>query len=215
MEDPIVIATLGNYWLKTKFTVWVDIPVDSQSITGSRYKELALEAVEDWKVALKKFTASHPEHSRLNLIEFETTEDIDNADIRIRWWYSNPSNGETRFSPHLGKINFSDVFIAKFQGPYMPSIDSPVLPNSQAPVIRNEEEIKSVVKHELGHALGLGHCSYSKDLMYTGDIRPNPRREFSKIDFEVLSQKFSVIENSSSPISTTHFIPKNSWESVE
>jgi len=213
MDEQIILATNEKYWLKTKFKVWIKTPADSDSISGTRYRELAKEAIEEWKSVLDDFANSNQIHSRLGNIEFEIVDECDIADIRIAWNYSHQYNGFTRFEPPSGSIVFSRITIAKHHGPIIQNTGDPI-PSNTTLEVRTQKEIKSVVKHEFGHALGLGHCSFSGDMMYNLDQKPNTERKISKLDLEVLSQKFSIIENPCQQISVSHIIPKDDWESL-
>ena len=77
MVESIILSTNEKYWLKTKFKVWIKTPADSDSISGSRYRELAIEAIKEWKAVLDEFANSNQTHSRLRNIEFEIINEND------------------------------------------------------------------------------------------------------------------------------------------
>ena len=103
MEKEIVIGVLPNYWNKFKFTVSIFLPQDSRIITGSRYRELVIEAFEIWERILHDYAKKHQECKHLDKIKFKISDTYqNNDDIQVNWNFSNPSNGLTSFDPLLG-----------------------------------------------------------------------------------------------------------------
>lgn len=209
-----MIGVLPNYWNKFEFTVSIFLPQDSKIITGSRYRELVIEAFEIWEKILHDYAKKHQECKHLEKIKFKISDTYqNNDDIQVNWNFSNPSNGLTSFDPSLGLITNSYIIIAKNHGPLIENMELPEEQYGNELIPRDIDQIRSAALHEIGHALGLGHCNFSKDLMYTfSDDQPDPQRRISNLDVEIICQKFRIVENPQDlPLQTTHMISLDSW----
>jgi len=209
----IRIVTLQNYWSKNNFKIGIS-GTKNTSISENEYQECVEDAISVWEATLKQFVKDNQQYSNLSNIQFDVHRGLDDDDdIRFRWWYSHEDNGRTFFNPLMWEIKTVNIFIAKHNGPIRETMEQS-LPTDPI-ILRNVEQIKSIAIHELGHALGLGHCSYFKDLMFTGgQNQPDPRRKISSLDLQVLSQLFSTMGNQNST-SLTYSIKDTDWVSVQ
>ncbi len=114
---------------------------------AGNYRGLFATAMNEWSAASER------------RITWSQTNDPDDADITVSWQptvaSSEPESGETRSRYSRGPngmryIVHSDITI--------------VSTSNGGPV--SDDEMKKICLHEIGHALGLRHCSNSGDIMY-------------------------------------------------
>lgn len=214
-DDKIVIATTPNYWQKTKITIGIVKPDPTPQISGKHYVRLAREAISMWNDALYEYSKK-TSHEHLRKIQFKISENLKgDEDVLVQWWHSDRGNGRTFFEQDKGKIKRSSIFIAKYFGPHVTSLTADDTDVSFSLVIHTSDEIRSIVLHELGHVLGLGHCNYKKDLMAASTTsRIDTKRRISSLDMDVISQLFRGYFEKSSTVMITHMIPKFKWEPI-
>jgi hypothetical protein len=127
---------------------------------GSDLAKIVKVAINDWEKSLKK-------------IEFKYVKNNDDADIEIEFKKGKGKKvGKTvtYFDPS-GLIDQVDISISK----------------KSYGVTLNSETLEHVAKHELGHALGLGHANYKNTLM-----SPNVDEIITKISAcEIASVKYA------------------------
>ena len=127
---------------------------------GSDLAKIVKLAINDWEKSLKK-------------IEFKYVKNNDDADIEIEFKKGKGKKvGKTvtYFDPS-GLIDQVDISISK----------------KSYGVTLNSETLEHVAKHELGHALGLGHANYKNTLM-----SPNVDEIITKISAcEIASVKYA------------------------
>jgi len=127
---------------------------------GSDLAKIVKLAINDWEKSLKK-------------IEFKFVKNNDDADIEIEFKKGKGKKvGKTvtYFDPS-GLIDQVDISISK----------------KSYGITLNSETLEHVAKHELGHALGLGHANYKNTLM-----SPNVDEIITKISAcEIASVKYA------------------------
>lgn len=206
------IVPLQNFWTKTNFQIGIDDTLHT-SISTNEYQQLVEDAIDTWIDTLMDFANNNPQFSNLENLTFDVHRGLqENDDIQFRWWFSHQLNGVTTFNPELWEIHNVNIWLGKHHGPIRIT-QGDAQPDDRS-ILRTQEQIRSLALHEFGHALGLGHCSFFKDLMFTGGMQqPDPRREISNLDLTVLSQIFE--SNNQTRTSLTYQIPDNEWVSVQ
>jgi len=206
------IVPLQNFWTKTNFLIGIS-DTRPTSISNNEYQQIVEDAITTWSDTLTDFANNNSQFSNLANPTFDVHRVLqENDDIQFRWWFSHQLNGLTTFNPELWEIQNVTIFLGKHHGPIRFNQDD-AQPGDRS-ILRTREQIRSLTLHEFGHALGLGHCSYHKDLMFTGGMnQPDPRRVISNLDLEVLSQIFE--SNNQTRTSLTYQIPDHEWISVQ
>jgi len=205
------------FWDKKIISIGILDTKPFMSITTERYGELVKEGMEIWNKTLK-INCKKSEYQNLTDVQFTCTDDYENADVQIYWWFSHQDNGLTNIEYDQNHVAFrSMVMIAKNQGPNVPVMPPQGTTLNSAAVPRNEKQIGSVVVHELGHVLGLDHCNFSKDLMFTGTVgQPDPNRRISNINLQILNDLFSPsITDRINRTSKNLIFNDNTWQSVQ
>lgn len=211
MDGRIIISTLPIYWGKTELQIGIHRTNSTSLLTAEQYENIVKEGIMDWQNILQRFANQRDEHRHLNKIKFTVSTQLSPADdIQIQLPYCNPKNGLTIPDPAVGMVQKVQVLVWKANGPQIDNM-SEITPNHGPQKLRTNKEIKSIVMHELGHVLGLGHCTYYKDLMFTGENQPDPNRQISLLDLEVLSELFRRNGPTEENWNVVRSIPISSW----
>ena len=107
-------------------------------MAGQDWRKLSSSAINDWE-------------NSLGGVNFKYVKDNDDADIKIDFKKGKGKKvGKTvTFFDHLGFIDQVDISISKKSYGY--TLD--------------KQTLEHVAKHEMGHALGLGHATFKGTLM--------------------------------------------------
>jgi len=212
----IQLLTLPNFWKKKTFTIYITPAKPTKLISTEKYTELVNSSLERWKSVLSKFSKNN-DSNVLSEIEFNVISDSKKeVDIRIQWWFSRfQVNGLTEFQPTTGEVKNAIVWISKCTGPEIFSLERPVETYSGTPVIRRPEQIESAITHEFGHILGLGHCNFQKDLMFTNsENQPDPKRRISNLDLKIINGLLDET-NSDFILGNEYNFDETDWKSTE
>jgi hypothetical protein len=136
------------------------IPNEGESWWNPNVVNSTLKAVGVWNDAFADFASKYPNFayiSNLKLAPTVSTEQSHGFDVYISWVESQVNNGSDEVGLTLaypagqGMFLKCDITLATKNGLGLPLGDL---------------ELQNIAEHELGHALGLGHCNSTADLMY-------------------------------------------------
>ena len=201
------IENRGQTWTDSMIQVCI-VPQENQSWWKPQYLDAAVHGVAMWNDAVQEFSLNHPEFgylSGLSLVPTVAPEPEPGFDVYVGWIAEcelEETIGQTRLL-----VNGSCSII-----------NSTVCLAAKAPSghVMTQTDMQNIVVHELGHNLGLSHCSYSEDAMYAVVQYRETVKPLSTLDLFAVSQNFEWMRNStqfnqfnSCPEQTTLSLPEN------
>lgn len=182
------IEVTGYTWDHTTISVSI-LPQENESWWKPSYLDAALHGVAQWNDAIQEFAANHTEFLYLSGIRLVPTinyENVSSFDIYMGWIEECGSEltiGQSRATIRLSCLTVNNTVCLAAKAP--------------SGHVMTEADMQNIVVHELGHTLGLYHCSYSGDVMYSiVDYRATVK-PLSSLDLYALSQSFEWMTNSS------------------
>ena len=175
------IEVTGHTWDHSTITVTI-LPRANESWWKQSYLESTLRGIDQWNDAIQEYAANYNEFSNLSTVRLIPTlnyENISGFDIYIGWieeCESEATIGQSR---------------ATVKSPCI-MVNNTVCLAARAPSghVMTEVDMQNIVVHELGHAFGLYHSSYSGDVMYSIVEYSETVKPLSSLDLYALSKSF-------------------------
>ncbi len=146
-------------WNHTTLQVLVVTP-GNVSWWKDDFLNASLRAIGQWNEAIAHFALNYSDFAYLSNVRMTpTVSEVEKPgfDIYLNWT-------SAPLSDVSDEIGLSNVFAYQSSAIVNCTISLAVQSNHGQPL--NVVDMQNVALHELGHALGLGHCNYTDDLMY-------------------------------------------------
>lgn len=199
-QEEISLDIKGYTWDHSNISACI-YPQSNESWWVPSFLNATLRAIAQWNDAIYEFGSNYTDFSfltKIRILPIISQEEKPGFDIYISW--IDKCENETRIGQSMPTI-FSPCIITK----------NKVCLASSAPSghIMSEVDMQNIAVHELGHTLGLSHCTYAGDVMYYQVPYLDTVNELSSLDLYAVSNIFEWLSNSTQP-SSTYFCPQDS-----
>jgi hypothetical protein len=183
-QDKYSLQLQGFVWNHSTLKALV-VTAYNESWWSPAYLNTSLRAIGQWNDGIVAFASNHSDFSYLSSLRIQPT--VSNTsqpgfDIYLNWT-------ESRLSNATDEVGLSQIF---------PNYDSTIKNCTTTLATRtnhgsslNEGDMQNVALHELGHCLGLGHCNYTDDLMYSAYPIGSSAEAVSSLDVYGVATVFS------------------------
>jgi hypothetical protein len=188
----------GFAWTHSTLTALV-ITADNESWWNPAFINTAIRAIGQWNEAITFFAQNHTDYSYLSDLTIQSNisnKTLPGYDIYINWTQSSLNNASD-------EIGLTRTFVSGDSTITNCTINLAVHANHQTTL--TDVDMQNIALHELGHGLGLGHCNYTGDLMYSYYNVGNSAEEISSLDTYGVATVFGWMKN------PTSFYPVSGW----
>jgi len=168
------------------------IEADSESWWRPEYTDAAKNAIADWNQAIGYFSSKYGEYSYvsdLNIVTEVSNQNKPGYDIYVNYTMTMIQGGQlvlglaTTYPKSGGIIDHCTITLATVS----------------ETLSLNNDGIRNVATHELGHALALGHSNSNSDLMYATNDLIFSENKISSLDFYGVATVFDWMRTGSTP----------------
>jgi len=184
IQNKYSLQLQGFMWNHSTLNALV-VTTDNEPWWNPNYLNATLRAIGQWNDAISAFTSNYSDFLYLSILRIQPI--VSNTaqpgfDIYINWT-------EDPLSNTTDDVGLSQIF---------PNYDSTIIncttilaTHTNHGTSLNEGDMQNVALHELGHSLGLGHCNYTGDLMYSTYAMGSPAEAVSTLDVYGVATIFS------------------------
>jgi hypothetical protein len=200
-QDRYDLGIQGFAWNHSSLSALLIIS-ENESWWSASFVNDTLRAIGQWNDALAAFAGNYSGFSYLSSVTVQwTISDValPGYDLYVNWTQSSLSNSSDEVGLSKTYVN-SDSSIVN-------CTISLAVQTRQGTTMRGID-MQNIALHELGHGLGLGHCNYTGDLMYSIYSLGVPPEGVSTLDAFGVAKCFSWIQK------TASFRPVSKWLNV-
>lgn len=199
-QEKISLDITGYTWDHSNISACI-YPQSNESWWVPSYLNATLRAIAQWNDAIYEFGSGNTDFSfltKIRIVPIISQEEKPGFDIYISW--VDKCEDETRIGQSTPTI-VSPCIITR----------NKVCLASSAPSghVMSEVDMQNIALHELGHTLGLSHCSNPGDVMYYQVPYLDTVKELSSLDLYAVCTIFEWLSNSTQP-SSAYFCPQDS-----
>lgn len=185
------------------------VPPGNVSWWSPLYLNATLRAISQWNSAVVSFALNYSDYGYLASVGLSSTvgyERVSGFDVYVSWAETLPNVTD--------EIGVADVL---YELPSRIIINGSIelASKTMQGYVLNEVDMQNIALHELGHVLGLGHCDYAEDIMYS-KYAPRPGKQveaLSTLDLFGVSTVFEWMGSSfrvpSSPRQSSVTLPSS------
>jgi predicted Zn-dependent protease len=193
--DHPALDLTNQTWDKTTLRILI-VESTNQSWWNPDFINVARNAITDWQNALIYFSAKYASYTYISDLEFVTDISADykaGYDVYFIFSETLTNQGQPALGVTTTQLRADNKIV---------QCTVTLATKSQIPLLTTSD-MTVVAKHEFGHALGLGHCNSSSDLMHASYDFLLSANSISTLDVYGVATLFGWIQPSSAPQFTT------------
>ncbi len=186
-QNVFAVEIQGLAWDKSTLKILLTTP-NNESWWNPIYINSSLRAVGQWNEAISYFAAHNADYAYLSDFRLDPTVlnyTQSGFDIYLNWTQSNlPGSSDEVGLATLTSVSNSIIGC---------TINLSTHTHHGEPLI--DGDMQNIALHELGHALGLGHCNDTGDVMFPDVALLGPGKSISSLDAYGVATTFAWMTN--------------------